>query len=161
MSVYLAVWNSPTAISDGEAATRYFVLTSEKSAEREFDGRVYTFYCGLTSLYPEVEMVPEDDLGSYPWACGIDISGDHVVMAIQPEQFETVMPQVVTLAEQYELVCFDPQAGKVHLPPHLRTAKAATAGAVCRSGPEPISPSDMQITDVFELQRVTREQEKN
>src|SRR5215470_8181354 len=120
MIVYLAVWNSPTAISDDEAAMRYVVLTSDKSAEREFDGRVYTFYCGLTSLYPEVEMVPEDELGSCPWACGIDVSGDHVVMAIQPEQFETVMPQVLSLAEQYELVCFDPQAGKVHLPAHLR-----------------------------------------
>ena len=125
MIVYLAVWNSPTAISDDEAAMRYVVLTSDKSAEREFDGRVYTFYCGLTSLYPEVEMVPEDDLDSCPWACGLDVTGDHVIMAIQPEQSEKVVPQILALAAQEELVCFDPQSGKVHLPPMLTAAQAS------------------------------------
>jgi hypothetical protein len=125
MSLYLGVWNSPTAISDDEAAARYFVLNSEKSVEPEFDAHVYTFYCRLIRLYPEVEMLPEDDLDSCPWACGLDVTGDHVIMAIQPEQSEKVVPQILALAAQEELVCFDPQSGKVHLPPMLTAAQAS------------------------------------
>jgi hypothetical protein len=127
MRFYLGVWNSPTAISDDEAAARYRVLNSEKPVAPEFDSHVYRFYLRLTSLYPEVEMVPEDDLDSCPWACGLDVTGDHVIMAIQPQQTEQVVPQILALAAQEELVCFDPQSGKVRLPPHLTTAKASLA----------------------------------
>ena len=138
MSFYLGLWNSPTAISDDEAAARYLVLSKERSVEPEFDERVYAFYCRLTGLYPEVEMVPEAELDACPWASGLDLSGDHVIMAIQPEKSEKVIPQVLTLAEQLELVCFDPQAGKVYLPPHLRAEPVAeAAGAACASGSQP------------------------
>ena len=116
MRFYLGVWNSSAPISDGEAAARYRVLSAEKSAEPKFDPHVYAFYCRLTSLYPELEMVPEDDLGSCPWACSLDVAGDHVIMAIQLEQSAELVPKVLTLAAQHELVCFDPQATKVHLP---------------------------------------------
>ena len=134
MSFYLGVWNSPTAISDDQAAARYLVLSDEQSVESEFDERVYTFYCRLTGLYPEVEMVPEDELDACPWASGLDVSGDHVIMAIQPEKSEKVIPQVLALAEQLELVCFDPQASKVYLPQRLRAEPVATAaGAACAS----------------------------
>jgi hypothetical protein len=129
MSFYLGVWNSETAISDDEAAARYLVVAAEKSAEPEFDPRVYAFYCRLTSLYPEVEMVSEDELGSCPWASGLDVAGDHVIMAIQPEQSEKILPEVLALAAQHALVCFDPQAGKVHLPPHLRAPQAIADSA--------------------------------
>jgi hypothetical protein len=160
MSYYLGVWNSLTALSDSEAAARYLVLSGAKSAEREFDAHVYTFYCRLTSLYPEVEMVPEDELSSCPWACSIDIAGDHAIMAIQPGLSETVVPQVLALAAQDELVCFDPQARKVHLPPHLKATKAAaSAGPAFTATSPPGSPSDLRITGLFELQSVPPEPE--
>ena len=138
MSFYLGVWNSATAISDDEAAAHYLALSNEKSVEPGFDAQVYAFYCRLTGLYPEVEMVPEDELGACPWACGIEIPGDHVIMAIQPEKSERAIPQVMVLAEQHELVCFDPQARKVYLPPHLRAMQAGAAnGAACASRSKP------------------------
>jgi hypothetical protein len=151
MNFYLGVWNSPTAISDDEAAARYRVLSAEKSADPEFDAHVYAFYCRLTSLYPEVEMVLEEDLGSCPWACSLDITGDHVILALQPGHCEKVVPQLLALAAQHELVCFDPQAGKVHLPPHLSARKAAGAGVACSAAPEPGSRSDLQIVGIFEF----------
>jgi hypothetical protein len=134
MRFYLGVWNSSAPISDGEAAARYRVLSAEKSAEPKFDPHVYAFYCRLTSLYPELEMVPEDDLGSCPWACSLDVAGDHVIMAIQLEQSAELVPKVLTLAAQHELVCFDPQATKVHLPPHLGAQQVAKTGPACTSG---------------------------
>ena len=107
MSFFLGVWNSPTAISDDEAAARYRRLSGQKSGEPEFDAQVYAFYCRLTRLYPEVEMVPENELASCPWACSLDVGSDHVIMAIQPEQSDRVAPQILALAAQHELVCFD------------------------------------------------------
>ena len=83
-------------------------------------------------------MVPEDELDACPWASGLDLSGDHIIMAIQPEKSEKVMPQLLTLAEQLELVCFDPQASKVYLPQRLRAEPVATAaGAACASRSQP------------------------
>jgi len=87
-----------------------------------FDGRVYAFYSSLTDRYPEIEMLPEDELDACPWACGIDFSVGHVIMAIQLEKSAKILPHVLALAGQHELVCYDPQAGKVHLPPRLRPA---------------------------------------
>jgi hypothetical protein len=76
MSFYLGVWNSPTAISDDEGAVRYRELNDEKSVEPKFDEHVYAFYSRLTNLFPDVEMVPEDELDACPWASGIDIAAD-------------------------------------------------------------------------------------
>jgi hypothetical protein len=138
MSFSLGVWNSPTAMSDDEAAARYRELNDEKSVEPEFDASVYKFYCDLISLFPEVETVPEDELDSCPWACGIDIAADHVIMAIQIEQARKIIGQIVSLAAKYELICFDPQAGQVYLPPRLETKRTpSAAGPACASGSEP------------------------
>ena len=71
MNVYLGVWNSLTAISADEAAARYGELNDEKSVEPEFDEHVYAFYSRLTKLFPDVEMIPEDELDACPWASGI------------------------------------------------------------------------------------------
>jgi len=122
MSFCLAVWNSLTAISDSDAAAQYLLLSSDKSVRSRFDGRVYAFYSSLTDRYPEIEMLPEDELDACPWACGIDFSVGHVIMAIQLEKSAKILPHVLALAGQHELVCYDPQAGKVHLPPRLRPA---------------------------------------
>lgn len=93
---------------------------------------MYGFYCRLTNLYPEVEMVPEDELDACRWACSIDMPGSHVIMAIQPDKFEEVLPKVVAITERHQLVCFDPQAGKVYLPSQLKAKQAAVVvGSAC------------------------------
>lgn len=98
MRFYLGVRNGLTAISDDEAAARYLVLSDEKSSQREFDAQVYAFYRRLTELYPEVDMLPEDQLGSSPWACSIEMSGGHVIMAIQLENHEKIAAEIMALA---------------------------------------------------------------
>ena len=78
-------------------------------------------------------MVPEDELDACPWASGIDISTDHVILAIQFEQAPKIIGQIVSLAVQYELVCCDPQAGKVYLPPRLEAKPSTWPQASARS----------------------------
>ncbi len=125
MCFCLGVWNSPAAVSDGDAARRYLVL-SDGTLPSGFDGRVYAFYSELTRRYPEVEMVPESEIDECPWAHSIEMAGDHVIVPILSERSDEVAPVVVGLAAQYGLTCFDPQAGKVHLPPELRTLEPDT-----------------------------------
>ena len=98
-------------------------------SERRFDDKVYAFYSRPISLYPEVETLSEEDLDGSPWACSMEVSGSHVIMAIVPEQSEKVVPQVLALAEENGLVCFDAQAAKVYLPPHLAAKERDTAPA--------------------------------
>jgi hypothetical protein len=98
-------------------------------SERRFDDQVYAFYSRLISLYPEVETLPEDELDDSPWACSMEVSGSHVIMAILPEQSEKVVSQVLALAEDNGVVCFNPQAGKVYLPPHLAAKQGNPAPA--------------------------------
>jgi hypothetical protein len=57
----------------------------------------------------------------------MEVSDGHVIMAVLPEKFDTVVPQVLTLAEENGLVCFDPQAGQVYLPPHLAAKQGGAA----------------------------------
>jgi hypothetical protein len=140
--VYLAVWNSLTPISDEDAAHQYQLL-KDVGSERRFDDKVYAFYSRLISLYPEVETLPEDELDDSPWACSMEVSGSHVIMAIVPEQSEKVVPQVLALSEENGLVCFDPQARQAYLPPHLsaKQGDAAPSQAVgARSEPKRSDP---------------------
>ena len=125
---YLGVWACLTPISSEEAAHQYQLL-KDLGSERRFDDKVYAFYSRLSSLYPEVETLSEEELDGSPWACSMEVSGSHVIMAIVPEQSEKVVPQVLVLAEEHALVCFDPQAGKVYLPPHLAAKERDTAPA--------------------------------
>jgi hypothetical protein len=116
--LYLGVWKCLTPISNEEAAHQYQLL-KDVGSERRFDAEVYAFYTGLIGLYPEIDTLPEEELDNSPWASSMEVSGSHVIMAIVPEQSEKVVPQVLALAEENGLVCFDPQAGRVYLPPHL------------------------------------------
>ena len=116
--LYLGVWKCLTPISNEEAAHQYQLL-KDVGSERRFDAEVYAFYTRLIGLYPKIDTLPEEELDNSPWASSMEVSGSHVIMAIVPEQSEKVIPRVLALAEENGLVCFDPQAGRVYLPPHL------------------------------------------
>jgi hypothetical protein len=140
--LYLGVWNCLTPISSEEAAHQYQLL-KDVGSERRFDDKVYAFYSRLIGLYPEVETLSEDELDGSPWACSMEVSGSHVIMAVMQEQSEKVVPQILALAEENGLVCFDPQAGQVYLPPHLAAKERDTVPAETssvRSEPERSEP---------------------
>jgi hypothetical protein len=82
----------------------------------------------LTARYPEIDMLAEEDLDASPWSCALDRSGFHVIVAMLDDKAAEVVPVVLQLAEKYGLVCFDPQAMKVHLPSHLRRPARGTNG---------------------------------
>ena len=122
----LGVWNSNRGVSEDEAASIYLRL-SDEGLQQPFDAEVYAFYRRLTDHYPEVELVPEDELDSCPWASSIELGEGHVILPILPDMLEEVVPLVLSLAEYYGLVCFDPQSWKVHRPTRLKVQQGEVA----------------------------------
>ena len=128
MSFHLGIWHTLTAISDDEAARLYGALSGGTKQPLGFDPQVYAFYFQLTDLYPEIDMVPDNEINdACPWACNIDLADGFVILGIRSERSDQVVPEVVALAHRHDLVCFDPQSGKVHLPPSLAQQRSRTA----------------------------------
>ena len=119
MNFYLGVWRSETTLSDKDAAKRYVALSEGQEIPKGFDAGVYKFHAQLTDMYPDLDLIPEDEEESSPWACSLEVSSTHVIMAIQPEWYTRVFPVILQLADQHGLVCYDPQNEKVHLSAHL------------------------------------------
>ena len=119
MNFYLGIWSSESAPSDKDAAERYAALAAGQDVPTGFNAAVYAFYIELTSHYLDIEMVAEEERDSCPWACALEVSGVHVIMAMRPDKYANVFPLVLQLADRHGLVCFDPQNAKVHLPSRL------------------------------------------
>ena len=128
MSYKLAVWHSARAVSDKEAADLFTRLYEQRKVPIEQHIDVYSFYNELSALYPEVDMVAEEDLDACPWACAHERSGTHVIMSVMDEKATELLPTVLKLAEKHGLVCFDAQANKVHLPSQLQSAASSERG---------------------------------
>ena len=115
---YLAVWGGGKALSDREAA-KYYASLLDGEMLPEFDAGVYAFNCALTRRYPDLEMLGDEEADASPWAATPDISGGHMIVALQAGRYAEVFPLILELAHEHGLVCFDPQTTKVHLPAHL------------------------------------------
>jgi hypothetical protein len=120
MGFHLGVWYSARAISNQEAAELFRLLSEQRWVPLEQYVSVYSFYNDLTSVFPEIEMTPEEKLEDCPWSCATDHSGLHVLMDIEHEKASVILPLVLGLAQKHGLVCFDPQYHKVYLPPLLQ-----------------------------------------
>jgi hypothetical protein len=118
-SYKLAVWKSVEGISSQEAANVYHGLI-DGNRHTKFDPDVYSFYVNLTAVYPELDLVPEEEFDSSPWAGAIEVSNAHVILEIEPDKVQTLRQLTLSLAGNHGLVCFDPQDVKVYLPRRLK-----------------------------------------
>jgi len=125
---YLGAWHSKSAISDKDAAKQYAALLEGKEVSQSWDAAVYRFLTQLTELYPDIETLNEDKVDDSPWACSLEVSGAHVIMALRLDRYGSVFPAIMQLASHHGLVCFDPQNFKVHLPENLRSQPNCRAG---------------------------------
>ena len=119
MNFYLGVWSGESVPFGLDARTWYAALVEGRAAATGFHAGVYGFHQELTRRYPDVDMVAEEDLDACPWACALDVSDHHVLMALLPDRYPGMLPLVLHLADRHGLVCFDPQNSQVHLPSHL------------------------------------------
>lgn len=123
MSFDLSVWYSPRPLTDAEAADRYtaFRENGNVTCRVETDERLARFVADVTSRYPQIDDVADDEIDACPWNVAFDISERHVTVPIMWAYVEEIAPFVMDLAERHGLVCYDPQSRRVHLPPALKS----------------------------------------
>jgi hypothetical protein len=78
------------------------------------------------------EQAPEDPPENSPWAATLAPAGSAVALPIRGSRVREAAPVVYDLAARHGLVFYDPQSGKVTLPPKLLQP---VAGAMPTSGP--------------------------
>ena len=120
MSYDLGVWHSDLPLDDEQAGDLYVKLCEERWAPTEENAATLAFYNELSTRYPEIDDVSGKDLDDCPWSCPHDRSGLHVLMTIRWSKYGEVTPVVYELAERHDLVCYNPQEGKVRLPNRLK-----------------------------------------
>ncbi|MDH6217277.1 hypothetical protein [Streptomyces pseudovenezuelae] len=126
MSFDLAVWYEPGRISASLAAEKYKSLcdSSTSAAGVVVSDAVTAFHRALVVDFPELSDSAADSprVEASPWTSGLDVSDAHVIMPISWGRADEIAPAVLALAGRHGLVCFDPQAEVLHLPPALREA---------------------------------------
>ncbi|MDA2814410.1 hypothetical protein O4J56_27435 [Nocardiopsis sp. RSe5-2] len=86
----------------------------------ETDERVDAFHDDLLSEYPALEGLTTADAEASPWSMTPEhVPGLFVITLMGFSDAPKVAPFVVGLAEAHGLVCFDPQAMRVHNPPDI------------------------------------------
>lgn len=120
---YLAVWRSEKDLCVRDAAKRFAAFMAGE-AGTGFDESVHRFYSDLTRRFPDIDMMTDEEMDASPWACGLDVTGNHVIMALLHDRYAEVFPLILHLADVHDLVCFDPQNANVHLPALKRMAAA-------------------------------------
>ena len=120
MNFQLGVWYSNRALSVEEAADMYNMLFERELRPTEQFPNVYAFYNELTSRYPDIADLSEDDIELSPWSCSHERSGAHVLVGLMADKAAQVAAEVLELAQKHGLVCFDPKNQVVHLPNYLQ-----------------------------------------
>lgn len=126
MSFDLAVWFEPERVSASDTAGKY-----ERLCDSDLAGAgvvaseaVSAFHQALIIEFPELSSAGDDcqqvSVSMSPWTAGLDVSAAHVLMPMSWSRASETAREVVALADRHELVCFDPQAEVLHLPPALR-----------------------------------------
>jgi hypothetical protein len=119
MSYDLAVWYSPERIPAERAAELYKSLCAGDLSSIEPSRAIEAFVKELSSRYPQLDEVPDDQVDDSPWSCGFDVSDRHVLLTMSTSHLEEVGPFVQSLAEKHRLFLFDPQTREVYVPTSL------------------------------------------
>ncbi len=121
MSYDLGVWYRTHPISHQEAQAQYFRLCEGEdiTGYTEAAGKISAFVEELVSRYPPLGEYPDEETDDCPWSAEFDVMGGHVIIAIAWSRCREISPWVSEAASRHGLVCYDPQAQKLRLPPHL------------------------------------------
>jgi hypothetical protein len=124
MSFDLGVWFAAVRPERAVAAETYRRLCEGEAGVVEPAGAVAGFRAALLAEFPEPAGAEDAAVGSSPWSAGLSAGAGHLVMSMGWGHVDEVAPRVVQLAADHGLICFDPQAGVVHVPPALRAPDA-------------------------------------
>jgi hypothetical protein len=135
MSCDFGVWNTRRPLDDAAAEELYGDLCEGLTEGVEASSAVEAFYRELTELHPEIDDLPEEEIGDVersPWSCAMDRSPGHVLMNCVWSRADYVHALVHRLAAKHGLAVFDPQASKITHPPIARGSRTAAQSPVAK-----------------------------
>src|SRR5262245_34241187 len=106
MSVDLAVWYEPAAVTDEQAAAKFERLRQGEDAGLIGHRNLATFFLDLVSQFP----------ASDAWSEHPELEDNGLLLSLSRASASEVAPKIRYMAERYGLVSYDPHAGQVQLP---------------------------------------------
>ena len=116
MSVDLAVWYEPAALTDEQAAQKYERLRHGEDAGLISHRNLSTFYVDLISQFPTADEASRAQPGPWVWSEDPELEDNGLLLSLSRASASEVAPKIRYMAERYGLVSFDPHAGQVQLP---------------------------------------------
>lgn len=117
MSHDFAFWESDDPLENEEAGEIFKSLIEECADERvKPSDKIALLANEIEFRWPMPRRAPEDE---WPLASPSDVSPVHLLVHIAPSRLWDVWPILGELAQQYELIMYDPQQEQVFLPRRL------------------------------------------
>src|SRR5262245_55213157 len=126
MSCDYSVWHTGSRLSHEEAGRLHVRLCEGDTSGVMAHPGVDAFYKEITAQHPEIDSIPEDQLGDTdlcPWSVAFDRSGGHVIMCCVWSKADYVGNLVARLAEKHGLAFYDPQSERVVYPGEAQAHK--------------------------------------
>lgn len=117
MSHDFTFWQSDEPLEDDEAGEIFASLIRDGRSERARPSdRIASMAGEISALWPVPGQGRQDD---WPLAAPPSVTECHIEVCIFPSRLWDVWPRLGQLAEQYELIMYDPQQAHVFLPRRL------------------------------------------
>jgi hypothetical protein len=147
MSVDLAVWYEPAAVTDEQAAEKYERLRQGEDAGLIGHRNLSTFFVDLVSRFPTSDTaLSRREIGAWVWSEDPELEDNGLLLSLSRASVREVAPKIRYMAERYGLVSYDPHAGQVQLPRPLAFPMLQLSGDEL---PSVIEPSTEAITDAI------------
>ena len=119
MSCDYSVWNTTARLSSKEAGALHIRLCDGDASGVTSHPGIAAFYAELTGLHPEIDEIPEEQIGDTdlcPWSIAFDRSDGHIIMCCVWPAADYVGTLVSQLAKKHSIAFYDPQSEKISYP---------------------------------------------
>jgi len=119
MSFDLAVLSGKKPLSSDGAGEIYAQLCESPGTWPtllEPDERIDAFVLEITTRWPQIDDVPEEEVDDCPWNIAFDQSPAHAISCISWSRAEEVFPVYVETALRHGLYVYDPQEDRLLVP---------------------------------------------
>jgi hypothetical protein len=131
-------WDSDEALEDHEASEIHSSLVRRNSHPRaKPSSKIAVLAQEIQARWPEPPPGREDE---WPLASPLDVSESHLMVCLMPSRLWDVWPTLGQLAEQLELIMFDPQQDHVVLPRKLSRKRTRERAKKKRGTNRPSGP---------------------
>jgi hypothetical protein len=119
MSFDLAVIHIEEPISAEDAGEIYRRLCDGDYEVLRLSESIDRFYQELTSRYPNMEELSDEEIDESPWSVSPDVSDGAVMVSIRWSRADDMSDFIKELSTKHGLACYDPQEDVIHLPTTL------------------------------------------